>query len=161
MYKDIYDDVKSWLIYGETKNGVLLGIILTILGTTLKEKEGILKIVTKNSYLVIVGGIIISGIVILLSFIPFLLSFVPIKGTATNENLIFYKNLSYFNKVSDLEEAYKIKFNNGNNLDELSRNYIKQIYETSKIATNKFRAFSLAMKILLMTVIIGIVLNIK
>lgn len=161
MYKEIYDDIKSWLIYGETKNGVLLGIILTILGVILKEKQEILKVITEKSYLVMTGGVILSGMVVLLSFIPFLLSFVPIKGVPTNENLIFYKNLSYFKKASDLEEAYKIKFNSGNSIDELSRHYIKQIYETSKIATNKFRAFSLAMKILGITAIIEIVLNIK
>lgn len=159
--KEIYSDVKSWLIYGETKNGVLLGIQLALLGALLKEKDNILKELAKNLYYSILIGLLLATLIIILSFIPFLMGKIQLKGNPNTSNLIFYKNLSFYKSIADLENAYISSFSQAQPLGKMEKDYIQQIYFISKIATNKFNAFILSMSVIGITIILSIFIAIS
>lgn len=177
--KIILDEVKVWLHFAEAKHGALLAINL---GLIFKCTDFFLdinkKVMIGNKKLlfIIIVLYIFSTIISFISFVPNVSSFSSLiekklyklkkkflRKNNINENkdvtINFYGNISNYDDYKKyLKDLYK-KFNvvKKDNFIGIHCDYSKQIIINSKITTNKFYLFKLAIYIEIIATILLIV----
>lgn len=160
--KEIYEDNTNWLNFAELKNGALLaisGVFLQIIIDSI-DSFGLRWLLVFLCVIII----LLTG----LSFIPFLNSNKSIKWLAkefydrkyTNSlnsgNIFFYVNV-FLSSEDEYTEAVKSITNKKDDLNEIEKNYIKQIMAISTIASIKYFIFTISMCLFLINVFIFII----
>ncbi len=158
ILKEIFKNINEWLIFAETKNGVLISINGVLLFRLLDYLE---KIAVDNTSLNI-KMIWILIIIFLIAILIILKSFFPNNSTSVDENnntseynynssriLIFYKDISQY-KCSKLylQDIYKYYLNMNIDVEDLNKyelDYAKEIIINSKIACYKYKCFKYAL----------------
>ena len=155
--KDIFDNINQWLIFAESKNGVLLGINGLFLFKMLDNLNGVEESIlnTKMIWLLLII-FIVATIIILKSFFPICSVFEdkPVnlcKETDDSKILIFYEDISkYENSSMYLRDLYRYYYDTDIDLKDLLKyelDYSKEILINSRIASYKYRCFKWALKL--------------
>ncbi|MDY0850434.1 DUF5706 domain-containing protein [Bacillus thuringiensis] len=160
ILKSIYEDVREWLKFAETKNAALLtfnGVIVF----------GIFdKVVDKASDSFIKTALIMGCAIILISIIINLVSFLPqfntsskiqnnvVNGSQANGNLMFYEVIKDFNPQAYLDTVAG-KYNLASN--EKNIDLATQIVTLSQITHVKLKYFNLGLYFTFSGILIPIV----
>lgn len=176
--KNILEEVKTWLHFGEAKHGALLAINLVLIFKCTDFFISIKKniILGNKVFLICIMTLyIVSTIISFISFIPKLNklddSDVYKNGTSITNNLLnFFGDIKSYNSSKlYLRDIYKKYFNieKINDFPSIEQDYAKEIITNSQITNNKFKLFKWCIRINILATImllifwIGNVLNIS
>lgn len=150
--KNILEEVKAWLHFGEAKHGALLAINLVLIFKCtdffINIKEN--KIIGNKFFLICIMALyIISTIISLISFIP-KLNKLDDSGLCENSMIITNNLLNFFGDIKNynsskvyLRDIY-IKYfgiEKTSDFPLIEQDYAKEIIINSQITNNKFRLF--------------------
>jgi len=150
VMEHIYEDIREWLKFAETKNGALLTFNAAAL-------FGLVTIITsKTEWLLSFKGgltaalitLIISIFILLYSFLPSLWESKKIKDGiySDNINLRFYKDIYKLDSETYIKELYKLYFNDGNPTISKSECHLAaQIIALSSISVRKYYTFTISL----------------
>lgn len=164
--KYIFDNVNNWLNFAELKNGALLVFLTTVIIGLIQFKlpnDG--SIVMQVIYVTLMIDVLISIIILLLSFIP-KISSIKHKYNANiiyiNKNLIFFEDII---KAKDYEEylinIYEDYYNTKVSKEELNlkeKHLAEEIFINSNIASNKYKHFKYSLYCCLVGIALLIIL---
>lgn len=154
ILKETFSNINNWLIFAETKNGVLLGInglYLFKLLEYLTEDELYLSSFNTIGIWILIVIFLCAIIVTLKSFFPNYS--MPINknydiykdGYGRSRNLIFYRDISrYESPYLYLQDIYIYYLNMDIDKEDLSKyelDYADEIIINSRIACYKYRCF--------------------
>ena len=176
--KNILEEVKTWLHFGEAKHGALLAINLVLIFKCtdffINIEEN--KIIGNKVFLICIMTLyIVSTIISLISFIPKLNKLDDSEAcensTSITSNLLnFFGDIKGYNSSKlYLRDIYKKYFNieKMSDFPLIEQDYAKEIITNSKITNNKFKLFKWCVKIDILATImllvfwIGNILNIS
>lgn len=156
--KDIFENINQWLIFAETKNGVLLGINGLFIFKMLDSLNGVEEsILNTNMMWSLLITFVITTIIILKSFFPVCSVFEdkPVnlckEIDGNSKVLIFYEDISkYENSKIYLRDLCRHYYDIDVNFDDLKKyelDYSKEILINSRITSYKYRCFRWALKL--------------
>lgn len=147
--RQVFEDVSDWLKFAERKNA-------TLLGGNLAGVYGISSLLLSgsdiHSWVYTVGWVIItllgvSSLVCLLSFLP-KVEIPPLArfgSTGSADNLLLYTDIASYEPDDYLEQFAQWNDASAKTYGRLEHCYANQIVANARIATAKFRHFSVAM----------------
>lgn len=156
--KDIFENTNKWLIFAESKNGILLGLNGVILFKISDCLNGI-EVTMLNTKMIWILFIVflISTVIILKSFFPNYSTFMdkPInmcKEVYDGSNvLMFYEEISkYESSEMYLRDLYKYYFDKDvepQNMKKYELDYAKEILINSRITSSKYKHFKWALRL--------------
>lgn len=154
ILKGIFNNINGWLIFAETKNGVLLSInslFLFRLLDCLKERTSSNVSMNRRMIWILIAIFSVEIIIILKSFFPNCSTVVD-KNTSTNETncgdsriIMFYGDISKYESsklyVQDIYRCYLDINIDIENISKYELDYAKEIIMNSKIACYKYKCF--------------------
>ncbi|MDM5235322.1 DUF5706 domain-containing protein [Bacillus cereus] len=160
ILKSIYEDVREWLKFAETKNAALLtfnGVI--VFGIFDKVVDKATDSFIKTALLMGCAIILISIIINLVSFLPQLNTSSKIQnnvinGSHDNRNLMFYGAIKDFNPQAYLD-AVGVKYNLASN--EKNIDIAIQIVTLSQITHVKLKSFNWGLTFTFIGILIPII----
>lgn len=152
--KYIYDDVYRWLVFAETKNGVIVTILLVLVERITSNCN------TKQWNLFkycVLFFIIVSILILAFSFITYLNNCEFIKKSIARKyykkfymkNTIFYGSIYFWSKEKKYTEIIKEKYNSNVELNFFEKDLVEQIGEVSEVTLIKIWFFEMAVKVLI------------
>lgn len=142
VFKDIFNNVNTWLHFAEAKNVALIVAdiaIVTVLFSATPEKPVTL------GFIVAGGFVVISIIFCLISFLPVLGK--PAKEASSDEvNLLFFKDIASIKPDEYAKRVYQTYFQDSNpTVSPLHNDYGKEIVINSRITVRKLQLFNFAL----------------
>lgn len=158
ILKEIFDNVNRWLIFAETKNGVLIsinGVLLFRLLDYLEEFDSSNSLLNIKATWILIIIFLIAIIFTLKSFFPNCSSFID-EGDNVHEYvssnssiLLYYNDISKYDSAKlYLKDIYKHYLNVDVDIKKLNKyelDYAKEIIFNSKIACYKYKCFKFAL----------------
>lgn len=147
ILKEVFDNVNNWLLFAEAKNAAIIVFNIACISIIWNEKW-----LNKDSILLYIAciGMLISTIVALISFIPQTEKNNSNKSDQTNNNLIFYKDISKYSKKEYIKELFKLYLKTNiedEEITKLEEDFAEEIVYNSSICVKKFKYFNASLKI--------------
>ncbi|MHA4213478.1 hypothetical protein [Bacillus cereus] len=148
VIKSIYEDVREWLKFAETKNAALLtfnGVV--VFGVLDKIVDKISEPVIKTALIIGCSIIMISIVINLISFTPLLNRLREVQSSVMNSSVEYY-NLMFYGVIKDFSpqaylDAIKIKYDIP--VDQKNLDFAIQIVTLSQITYGKLRFFNIGL----------------
>lgn len=138
--------VNYWLSYAETKNAAMIALNVAMCAVFISMS------LPGSLYAVVMVGLLVSTIILMISFFPFLGNKVSKKKKEkTEDNYIFFGDIALTNNANDYISKVDIRYFNGkqqsNENSKLVLDLANEIIYNSRLARRKFVVFRLALGI--------------
>ena len=134
------DRVNYWLSYAETKNAAMIALNVAICAALISMS------LSDRLYVIAMVGLLVSTIILMVSFFPFLANKASKKEKAKiAENYIFFGDIADY--ISNVNTCYFNGQKQNSESDKLVLDFANGIIYNSRLACRKFVAFKWALGI--------------
>ncbi len=144
VFKDIFDNVNTWLHFAEAKNVALIAMNIALLSAIFSASN---IYTCFFLYFTISSLFIVSTLFCLFSFLP-KLTRIQNNKTSCENNLLFYAYIASLTPTEYVKRIYNYYFENasaGEEISPLHLDYAKEIVSNSRITVRKIKIFNCAL----------------